>query len=177
MHALPGLSLTNLPHSEDRTLGPGTTCHHHTHQISEIRLLAPHEGPVLAHSSHPLVGSLVEVLAHVVLEAVPGRGREKPLRRAPTPSPAGKRGLLWGAGGRRGSQGNTPGDSITSADASGSICPRWGGCGKGKRPGQGESHREGASQAPGFWLQGRPCCPQGGEQELWVQVPAWPRDP
>lgn len=51
-----------------------TPCHHHTHQICQVRLLAPHEGPVFAHSCHPLVGSLIEILPHVIPEVVPGQG-------------------------------------------------------------------------------------------------------
>lgn len=75
-----------------------TPCHHHTHQICQVRLLAPHEGPVFAHSCHPLVGSLVEILPHVIPEVVPGQG----WRRSPS---GGFRTLAWvGSTGRPGDQ-------------------------------------------------------------------------
>lgn len=63
--------LRQVPQSEHALLP--NPCHH-THQISQVRLLAPHEGPVFAHSCHPLIGSLIEILTHVVLEVVPGQG-------------------------------------------------------------------------------------------------------
>lgn len=46
--------------------------HHHTHQVSQVRLLTPHERPVRAHGCHPLVGCLIEVYTYVILQVVPG---------------------------------------------------------------------------------------------------------
>lgn len=91
----PGCSPPRFSDPKDRPFSLCTRCHpDHTHQISQVRLLAPHEGPVFAHSCHPLVGSLVEVLADVILEVVPGWGES--IREAPMPGPGGERKKAWG---------------------------------------------------------------------------------
>ena len=79
------------PHPKERPSDMCTPCRHHTYQISQVRLLAPHEGPVFAHSCHPLVGSLVEILPHVIPEVVPGQGWRR------SPSGDSKPWHRWGA--------------------------------------------------------------------------------
>lgn len=81
-------------------IGPsrlGIPCHHQTHQISQVWLLAPHEGPVFAHGCHPLVGSLIEVLTNIILKVVPSE-EGKSIRETPTLGPGGENGKARGRG-------------------------------------------------------------------------------